>query len=57
MTDLIDSFLDSSKKELDIILESGMHSALSHFVEKDDKSAISDFVNRSITYAKKIFRK
>ena len=48
MEDLIQSFLVDTSKPLEILPENDLNSALSAFVDKDDKSAISEyFYNKS----------
>jgi hypothetical protein len=43
MEDLIQSFLVDTSKPLEILPENDLNSALSAFVDKDDKSAISEY--------------
>jgi hypothetical protein len=40
--DLIENFLESSAAPLELIAEADFHLALHKFVEKDEKSAISE---------------
>jgi len=47
--DLIQSFLSESAKGLEILPEHELNNALNQFVEKDEKTAITDFVNKTLT--------
>ena len=47
--DLIESYLYESTKPLEILPEHELNNALTSFVDKDDKSAISEFVNKTLS--------
>eukprot|EP01103_Thecamoeba_quadrilineata_P006961 TRINITY_DN1671_c0_g1_i1.p1 TRINITY_DN1671_c0_g1~~TRINITY_DN1671_c0_g1_i1.p1 ORF type:complete len:626 (-),score=141.89 TRINITY_DN1671_c0_g1_i1:70-1947(-) len=56
MASLISSYLETQQK-LELLPESELNQALHSFVDKDEKNALSDFVNRTLEHTQKMLQK